>query len=692
MSNNDRYNEIEFGQTESKAVPDLMKGRRIVADLGIESIGIANFKAFKDKQTFKAKPLTLLVGPNSSGKSSLIHSLALLNQLFLHGTERDVSKTQLGGDAIDLGGFAHYVHNKNYKDGVTIDFNLNRFETSLVEGRSHKTEKAKLTLSLKFGASVDDYGALTQSLPNLKSLELKEEGELIFRLIEDGIVMRIEGFNVQADNFFSNLVRESFRIKKAKGQEGKQIRDWYKFFDPDIDILFQEMDELEYERKFFKKLNAVFNWGLNTNGIAFDISNPSSFSLIPTTMHNEMIAVALGVNGLPDIGDLIKKVDVLKSQRDDLLGKTFGRGKRDAILEKFNRDILQGYRDLAWQLRVDFESCLHTLVESIENHFAKMTYLGPLRKLPIRDFIVDKSEVSDVVSGEYAWSVLAEDRSLRQQVNKWLGSEEFMKTPYQLDVKYFGEVEKLHDNSIKALKQTLRDFDLSDLDQDFHPLGKIGEWLKEVQEEIRMDKASEEIDEWKKGAQRRLSEEFDPQQDTEESLQAHDEWIDEANFQEELEGSISRFRAIELIAEKKYLVLRDKRNGATVTHRDVGVGISQVLPVLATLFGSEEETIAIEQPELHLHPALQAELGDVCIQSVQENKNSLLLETHSEHLILRIMRRIREGTLSHEDVSVIFVQPEKKGSSLKYLRIDKDGDFIDEWPDGFFAERRKELF
>jgi hypothetical protein len=93
------------------------------------------------------------------------------------------------------------------------------------------------------------------------------------------------------------------------------------------------------------------------------------------------------------------------------------------------------------------------------------------------------------------------------------------------------------------------------------------------------------------------------------------------------------------------LVLIDVRTDTPVSHRDVGIGISQVLPVLVHCYANEGKLVAIEQPEIHLHPALQAELGDVFIESaLGERKNTFLLETHSEHLILRIMRRIRETT------------------------------------------------
>ena len=143
--------------------------------------------------------------------------------------------------------------------------------------------------------------------------------------------------------------------------------------------------------------------------------------------------------------------------------------------------------------------------------------------------------------------------------------------------------------------------------------------------------------------------------------------------------------------------------GIDASLRDVGFGISQVLPIVVQSQLSEKKTLLIEQPEIHLHPAHQAELGDMFIRSaLGEQKNTLLLETHSENLILRILRRIRETTegelppglprIRPEDVAVLYVQPGEKGAQVIEIPVTEDGDFARPWPQGFFEESAKELF
>ncbi|MEZ5941142.1 MAG: DUF3696 domain-containing protein [Planctomycetaceae bacterium] len=140
--------------------------------------------------------------------------------------------------------------------------------------------------------------------------------------------------------------------------------------------------------------------------------------------------------------------------------------------------------------------------------------------------------------------------------------------------------------------------------------------------------------------------------------------------------------------------LIDTRRGkkVDVALSDVGFGISQILPFVVQSLAGESQIITIEQPEVHIHPRLQADLGDLLAAAIGRPRNHrFIIETHSEHLVLRMQRLVREGKLRPEDVSVIYVSRSEKGSAAKRLHLDRDGDFVDEWPGGFFPERLNEL-
>ena len=124
---------------------------------------------------------------------------------------------------------------------------------------------------------------------------------------------------------------------------------------------------------------------------------------------------------------------------------------------------------------------------------------------------------------------------------------------------------------------------------------------------------------------------------------------------------------------------------------DVGFGVSQVLPIIAEgFYAPPGSLILIEQPEIHLHPGLQSQMGDLLIDIARSNKK-LIIETHSEHLLLRIQRRITEGSLKPDDVAVYFFTYTDEGSKIERIHINDLGRF-ENWPAGFFEEDVEESF
>lgn len=149
---------------------------------------------------------------------------------------------------------------------------------------------------------------------------------------------------------------------------------------------------------------------------------------------------------------------------------------------------------------------------------------------------------------------------------------------------------------------------------------------------------------------------------------------------------------------KEYEVLiKTHKDAPEVKLTDVGFGVSQILPVLVQAFYAPPySTVWMEQPEVHLHPQVQAELADAFISAIQAHENGeprnvqLVVESHSEHFLLRLQRRIAEGSVSPEDVVVYFANRTDRGLDLETLRLNAYGE-IENWPDNFFGDEMGEL-
>ena len=264
-------------------------------------------------------------------------------------------------------------------------------------------------------------------------------------------------------------------------------------------------------------------------------------------------------------------------------------------------------------------------------------YLGPLRKIPERNFDQNFHLINRDGYGLAAWDILHQPQNdkLLNRVSKWLEDPDKLDTGYQ--------IKRREDKVISS-----EDY--------FHAL-----------------------------MQRFLTEE--------DELSTLEEDI--SIIQEEYEKIESNSR---LVITKE---------GVEASLIDVGVGISQVLPVVVACLNNVKTLISLEQPELHIHPAVQVGLGDLFINCITQNSDlpdfapSLLIETHSEHLMLRLLRRIRErhydeippGSLGLDprDLSVNYISNNSGKTVFENLEIDEDGDFSNNWPDGFFDERDREL-
>ncbi|MFV9507127.1 MAG: DUF3696 domain-containing protein [Oscillochloridaceae bacterium umkhey_bin13] len=125
---------------------------------------------------------------------------------------------------------------------------------------------------------------------------------------------------------------------------------------------------------------------------------------------------------------------------------------------------------------------------------------------------------------------------------------------------------------------------------------------------------------------------------------------------------------------------------------DVGFGVSQILPVITLCYYAPEgSTIILEQPEIHLHPRVQAGLADIFIDAMKTRNIQIILESHSEHLLRRLQRRIAEEALTPEQAALYFCTANTQGESqLQALKIDPFGN-ITNWPKDFFGDEMGDL-
>jgi hypothetical protein len=272
----------------------------------------------------------------------------------------------------------------------------------------------------------------------------------------------------------------------------------------------------------------------------------------------------------------------------------------------------------------------------------KVLYLGPLRDVPERNMRTPLSpSPGRWASGLAAWDTLnSSSESFIDDLNGWLNSDIRFNTGYEIRNNSFRELDIEHPVSIR--------FDSS-------PLQAVGIVMEDEEHEVDL---------------------------------------------EELENLRRWFKELPIL---RRLEIVNTRSGLWLQAQDLGVGISQMLPIIVAALVREDGLVMIEQPELHIHPALQVAMGDLFIERSGVSNCNFLIETHSEHLLLRLLRRIRETTESElppgisgfdkDQLAIHFIEGDGLGTaSVHRLTVTDDGDLRDDWPRGFFAEREEELF
>lgn len=591
----------------------------MIARRPIRAFRVGNFKAFADAQRIPLKPITLIFGPNSAGKSSFIHSLALAHEAQFgrdkpgqngHSRRLDVHHTDVGGSAIDLGGFRQYVHRGQARRRVEWGVEL---DVAALKGRLAQllAPVRTVTLSIALGIELDDEDRPKPGAePRVEAVEIIGDGAELLRMSRrraDGQVGTLRVDRLAGDHAVFRQVLKAI-VESATTSEEMRPED----FEGANAAIAELLPELRV------RIDAFFT-------AAVELPKADPGELAPVSM---LFPVSKGN----------RKQDIAQAVR--------------FYLPRTLNDLFKG------------------LAEVLANELKRLQYLGPLRSFPPRHLAFAEHEDANwYAGGGYAWDVVRRDDAVREAVNGWLGSNK-LKTPYKLMVRSLVALDRLQEPLAEGLASLPPE-----------ALGLSAKFFNE-----------EEIVPVEDGT-------YLTRPDIAHLVEFVRARVADAETGAEHLIRATRDNDVEKLRE---LVLIDQRTNTVVTHRDVGIGISQVLPVLVMAYGSQGKLLAMEQPEIHLHPALQAELGDVFIEAaLGERKNTFILETHSEHLILRIMRRMRETYLKKatnlppvtpEDVCVLYVEPDGARSIVREMPLNELGELVKSWPGGFFEEGLREQF
>ena len=594
--------------------------------MSLDALRLANFKAFGPSQRVPLRPITLVFGANSSGKSSILHAIALAHHAVETG-DLDTQRTRVGGESIDLGGFRQYVHRRQLDSQVEMAFEL---DPGKLSGK----------LASMLGAS---------RLP------------VVDLAIGGGIAYKYETISgrrdLEAERVFGGAGLERFTLEV----DGAPMLSMSMRAGGDL-----RLDRLDHAHPAFREILrgilALTTTARTVREEDFDRLAPVLDRLAPgTTARRKGLFPRIENPNSEEAGTSNRLLPVSSGRREEDLARA-----AELLLPTVLQDLVSG------------------LSTALEDEIRRLRYLGPLRSYPPRHLAFSQHHDANwFAGGGYAWDVVRTRKDIRDRVNQWLGDTDHMKTPYELQVRDLLPADTLSPQLATGLAGSLEDLTrglLVELEGD-SPSEPLSLALESARQELAFGAVDlgdlSEID---------VAELVGSLVDAEPTSE---EWVQ---------------RIVEARREViQDLVLIDKRSNTPVSHRDVGIGVSQVLPVLVSAYAYTGKLIAIEQPEIHLHPALQAELSDVFLESALGGAgNRFLIETHSEHLILRILRRIRETTdgelpegamaVTPADVSVLYVQPGPAGAEVIHLPITPDGDFEQLWPDGFFDERAAELF
>jgi hypothetical protein len=568
----------------------------------LTSLQIENFKGVAARQRIEFAPLTLLFGANSAGKSSILQALLYLHELIERGAA-DVDRTELGGNVLELGGFARLVHKHDTERAIVLraEFatpgGLERFGRDLTDfpfpDLDDEVESAWLELTIRFITTAIFRGPIVERAV----FGVNGDSEPLVWL-EVGATLR-EGEPLHArvnmgHPLLADTLGERQRTLVPHWAHADVTDSWEQIAIPE-----------EALRRSLEAEGGGYGGGSGASAGLGDGSGFGDGRSLP------VFALARGrASALPAVGEPLRVVAAgdIEGDKEELvsLGLKPSSDETKRQIAELEASIALRERAVR-EVRTFLEMVVIGTTSQLASFLRDAQYIGPLRTIPPRGFLYERAgRITSWADGLAAWDLLLADRlTLVERTNAWLR--------------------------------------------------KLGAGCQVVVQQL-----------------------FDGGADAEELSDGH------------VDKTVRR-------------LLLDTGAGSFVLPSEVGAGISQLIPVVVAAIEGRGGLTLVEQPEIHVHPAVQVGLGDLLLDGARREgqRRITLVETHSEHLLLRVMRRMREthdGTVPEgvrpvapADVSVVLVEKDGERSITRKMPLNERGELVKAWPGGFFEEGLREV-
>lgn len=564
---------------------------------------LSNFKGFKELDAIELKPLTVLCGINSSGKSSIIQSLLLMKQSNIDSSKLSIEPyiqepVIFNGLYVRLGDWADVINDHGTEKEIGFSWKLSG-EFNLTGNIRYGDPRLSVAIDVEVEVKLSSQENETLNLADRKSNLLVSS--FIFRDLNSNLTLKIKRVN-----------NNKYSLKLNHIQLKDLLSRWIYYGLYDISPFSYYIDRLDTrkftETKFFQETvidEIVFdNVRVRFDGILPTILKINDFARQSYTNLNKVKNDFSKISKIRVPKHLTKFIDTILSdlniqkqatpdKKTDIQKHTVALSRDEFSLFKQEKEFELMYYYASYEFTATY----------LRKLWSNIRYIGPLREAPKRFYLFDDLRKIDIgINGEY--------------------------TPLVLAVEQEHEIPKYY-RCIYQGKQ-IQEYELRESDK---MLEAVNWWLSEC---MKLPNISSVV------------------------------------------GSGGIPGQVKL-----------NSSGIDVYLPDVGFGVSQILPILVECLRTKpEETIVLEQPEIHLHPSLQSKLADFFICMAKSGKK-LVIETHSEHLINRLCLRIaqEESGEVKELLNTLFVSfdEKQKTSVVKPIQINEFGE-IQNWPVGFFDE------